>query len=965
LSSSLRGLSMNMRTAILSLMATTALTTVALAQGAAPSPQPPQGPTTPAQANPTQAAPAPVAAPPAAQAVPAPAAAPVPAPNAPKPAAAAPAPAPKPVAAAAPAAAKPVDFGTVSAPEPAKPLPSAALAQPGLTASPTDFAANLDKQRAATAATAGAPGAAAPAGAATGAAAPGRPVGIGGSTGQDLGGGYLIQEQAKKTRSTVTRDAIDKQAVTANPYQMINLLPGVVQSSTDNTGLNGGNIRLRGFNSDKVGLTIEGMPVNDSGNYALFPQEYVDAENIEQVSIAQGSPDLDSPHVGSSGGVINLYMRDPSKTAGGMASFTFGSDMLRREFVRLETGQVGAFRGFMSYSKLEKNNWAGPGDDVRDHLDFKGVWDLSPGNTIRFAGLYNEAVNTFYRQPTKAQFDTPGFRPGYQQNLPSSFGPTVPGGVVNQGTIVAGNNPLDYHKYRINPFKNLILSAPSNFTLADNLKFDTIPYYWYGFGSGGGVSALQENRFASGNASISGVNLGGAAGLTDTILFYNPSITETHRPGIINKLTYTLGAHKIVAGHWFEQTHHKQTSPYVALRQDGSINDPFAENNNYALPPTAVCRSASTQGSGSVTAAGAIIPCPTGPLQRRDQTTDTTTQMYFVGDTWKATDKLEFDFGVKYLMTKRDIENRLPDARPKDSAFEDSATLPTAGVRYRLNPENQVYANYGTTFRSAPNFTAISAYRSDTGAYQPGVLNKPEEGQVFELGHRFQGSDFATAVSAFYGTFENFQQNTSRADPTTVNPVTGVAGANITQTVNIGGLINYGINAEIGTRPINNFRPYISGEYLRTELQDNLEAGTTVNGVNDFLKTKGKQLPGAPNYSFGVGLDYDDGKFFANTSYKYIGEQYSSFLNDETIRAFGRLDGSVGLRFADVGYAKAPEIKISLFNILDARQLTGVAGTANNALRAQGVNGGTINGSAPSYYQGQGFSGLVTVRAGF
>ena len=115
-------------------------------------------------------------------------------------------------------------------------------------------------------------------------------------------------------------------APTANPYQMINLLPGVVQSSVDDTGLNGGNIRLRGFNSDHVGMTIEGMPVNDFGNYALYPQEYVDAENMAQVSIAQGSPDLDLPHIGSVGGVINLYMRDPSKTAGGLVEMTFGSD---------------------------------------------------------------------------------------------------------------------------------------------------------------------------------------------------------------------------------------------------------------------------------------------------------------------------------------------------------------------------------------------------------------------------------------------------------------------------------------------------------------------------------------------------------------------------------------------------------------------------------------------------------------
>ncbi len=166
-------------------------------------------------------------------------------------------------------------------------------------------------------------------------------------TGQDLGGGYIIREEAKKARSTITRDAIDKQSPTANPFQAINLLPGVVQSSTDNSGAQGGNIRLRGFNSDKIGLTIEGMPVNDSGNYALFPQEYLDAQNVGQISIAQGTPELDSPHIGSTGGVINIYLREPSKELGALVDYTFGSHNLNRVFARVDTGQIGSVRSFL------------------------------------------------------------------------------------------------------------------------------------------------------------------------------------------------------------------------------------------------------------------------------------------------------------------------------------------------------------------------------------------------------------------------------------------------------------------------------------------------------------------------------------------------------------------------------------------------------------------------------------------
>ncbi|MFA5901937.1 MAG: TonB-dependent receptor, partial [Hyphomicrobium sp.] len=791
---------------------------------------------------------------------------------------------------------------------------------------------------------------------------PVRPTTPGGVTGQDLGGGYMIEEEAKKTRSTITRDAIDKQGPSANPYQLINLLPGVVQSSTDNTGANGGNIRMRGFNSDHVGLTIEGMPVNDSGNYALYPQEYVDADNIEQISIAQGSPELDSPHIGSAGGVINIYMRDPSKEAGGMTSFSVGSDNYFREFVRVESGQVGPMRAYLSYSRLDKDHWVGEGEDTRDHIDFKAVYDISPGNTIRFSGLYNEAVNNFYRQPNLARFEKEGKNSAaYDSKLPTTFFSGTP---LNQASAAQGLEATNYYKYRVNPFKNLILSAPSNFKLTENLRFDTIPYYWYGFGNGGGTGELREAGAFSGNNRITGVDFGGNLGAgTDRILYYNPSITETNRPGVINKFTLDVADHTIVAGHWYEYASHRQTAPFIPLNADGSIaGDVWGEDNNYTLPSTATCRITSTAGSGSGQTAGTVVPCPTGPLQRRDQKTETTTSMFFVGDSWNITNWLKLDAGVKHVSIKRDIANYLPDANPGKTELSDDVTLPTAGVSIQLNKEHQIFGSYAESFRSAPNFTLTAGYSITSGAFTPVTEVEPERGQIYEIGHRYQGSLFATSVSGFYGEFENYQQSTNRIDTASGGT------ASVFQTINLGGVRNYGVNGEIGTRPIYNFRPYVSGELLRTEILDNLEARTTA-GTTDYLRTAGKELPGAPRYSFGVGVDYDNGHFFTNLAYKYTGSQYSTLVNDEEIDGFGRLDAAIGYRFGDIGYMKQPEVKLSLFNVLDSVDLVGVSGVQNNAKVATGVNGGTIAGNtgnfAPTYYVGQDFSALVTFKTGF
>ena len=959
---------MHMRNFVFTLLASTALTSVATTQASAqtapPVAQPPVADPAPAAAAPAAAAP------PVAQPVPAAAAPAVAAPVAAAPAApvaAAPAPAPKPADQAAPAAkpaaqatpaAKPVDFGTVSVAVPEAPKAAPALVQTGLTASPTDYAVATEKKSAPNAAAApgtvaGAPAAAGTPTGAPGAAGNGRPS-LGGVTGQDIAGGYMVKEEAKKSRSTVTRDAIDKQGPTANPYQLINLLPGVVQSSTDNDGLNGGNIKLRGFNSDKIGLTIEGAPVNDSGSYSLFPQEYLDAENIGQISVSQGSPELDSPHIGSTGGVINIYGIDPSKTVGALVDYSVGSHNTMREFVRINSGQVGPVRAFLSYSNYNADHWGGnPGENDRQHLDFKLVADISPGNTVRFAAIYNQAENTFYPNPSKKQFDQYADYK-YLSALPSTFFKTT--SPIDQ----SAGNAFNFYKYRVNPFRNLILSAPSNFTLAPNLKFDTVPYYWYGFGSGGSTSTLNESGgLFWGNIKITNVNYGGTGALTDKILYYNPSITQTFRPGVINKFTYVVGDHKIVAGHWFEYAYHRQTAPYIPLNADGTVQDNFAENNQFFLPTGATCNFFTPTGG-----VGAVTGCPSGAVQRRDQLTVTTTNQIFLGDSWKATKDLSVDFGVKQLWVNRAVNNYMPGSNPAQNELNDTATLPVAAASYKLNDTSTIWGSFNTTFRTAPNFTLLQSFSNGSGAITSPNVPPPEKGFVYELGHRYQDSLFATSVTGFYGTFENYQQSTNVIDPT--NPT----GSPTSQTINAGSVINYGVDAEVGTRPIYNFRPYISGELLHTELQDNLrsDAVVTINGkkttVIDFLPTKGKKLAGAPDYQFGLGLDYDNGHLFANANYKFLGGQQASLTNDEQMRAYGRLNLGFGYRFDDIGALKQPEIKINLYNVLNARQLTGVNSVVTNTLPTTGINGNLIGGNTANYYQGQDFSFLITLRAG-
>lgn len=108
--------------------------------------------------------------------------------------------------------------------------------------------------------------------------------------GQSLGGGMMVQDDSAKARSTVTKEAMDKMPSAANAIDKLKFTPGLNVNSNDASGLSGVDYTMRGMNSDQIGLSMDGIPINDSGNYAVYPNLLGDAENLEEVFVTQGLP---------------------------------------------------------------------------------------------------------------------------------------------------------------------------------------------------------------------------------------------------------------------------------------------------------------------------------------------------------------------------------------------------------------------------------------------------------------------------------------------------------------------------------------------------------------------------------------------------------------------------------------------------------------------------------------------------
>jgi len=123
---------------------------------------------------------------------------------------------------------------------------------------------------------------------------------VSGTRTQDVAG--IQAPDATKAKAVLTQEFIERQNPGQTILDTINAIPGVNFQNNDAYGSSGGTLNIRGFDSSRISLTFDGIPLNDSGNYAIYSNQQLDPELIEQVNVNLGTTDVDSPTASAVGG---------------------------------------------------------------------------------------------------------------------------------------------------------------------------------------------------------------------------------------------------------------------------------------------------------------------------------------------------------------------------------------------------------------------------------------------------------------------------------------------------------------------------------------------------------------------------------------------------------------------------------------------------------------------------------------
>jgi len=733
--------------------------------------------------------------------------------------------------------------------------------------------------------------------------------------GNKLGAGLMLNEDTVKGRSTITKASTEKDIATGNPFQALALLPGINTFSHDATGLYGGGMTIRGFGSDQLGFTINGVPVNDSGNFAVYPQEYVDQENLCTQSVAQGAPEVESPHAGATGGSVSINTCDPEDKRRVRVAQTLGMLNLTRTFVRFDSGRFAndKLKVFLSYSHTQADHWKGPGSATKDHVDAAFRWDLGNENTILGSVLYNRAINDNFLAPTLKQLNDNGYNWDYS----ASFTPGHIKGTKGKADNETGPNPA-YYKLSKNPFENAIYSVSGSFKLAENTYLKVQPYLWTGFGNGGTQQVvLSETAFLNPVTGKTGaaVDLNGDGDTLDKVIVARASVTKTSRPGITTELNKTMGDHQLRVGFWFEKASHRQTQPAVKVNDDGSSTDVWLQNGQIQRP------------DGST-------------YQGRDWETKSTAYQAYVSDNISFMgDRGLLSLGLRAPTVKRDVTNTANEGGTVSYTLQKSYSevLPQIGARFMLDAQQQVFFNVAKNFRAPPNFafTGSNVKANASGGVDLISATKAETAIMTDLGYRLQTRNFSLSGTFFNADFKDRQANAFDSSTQT------------STYTNAGRVNTRGLEFEAGSAPfLGGFTAYASVTLQKSEIQDNLTVVGT-DGKPVTLETKGKQYTLTPEKMVGASLQYASGPVYARFKIKHTGKQYATLMNDEAAPSFNVVDFAAGYTFNNVGWMSNPQLRFNIANVLNAQYRSPNGGTRVNAvaLANKGVD-------TPSYYLG-------------
>ncbi|MPS69964.1 MAG: TonB-dependent receptor [Novosphingobium sp.] len=766
-----------------------------------------------------------------------------------------------------------------------------------------------------------------------------------------------------KAKVEIGKELIGHQRAGQSVNEIINLVPGVSFTNNDPWGSSGGSFTIRGFDSSRISQTFDGIPLNDSGNYAVYTNQQVDPELVETINVNLGSTDVDSPTAAAVGGTVNINTKIPDDKFGLMTSMSYGDIVadgsggedrsFQRFFGKVETGEftsIGTkawFSGsyarngatFANYGKVEKKQFnAKVYQPIGDNGDF-----------ISLAGHYNENRNNFGGSPLSAA--------AFNYDKSARFYEINGGYPCNTSETSTPNSCGTSFERRYNPSNTGNVRLASLFHLTEKLTLSVDAAYQYTKANGGGTTSANEGSYTKaavynsagelvtpaftgtgnyGGAFYFGRDLNGD-GVLGKVTLVQPSQTKTNRYVAIANLAYDIDDNnRVRLSYSFDRAHHRQTGAAGFLKSNGEPFDVFPVNDPL------------TDAAGNV-------------LQKRDR--DSYATLHQVAGEYRGRffdEKLSVLLGVRAPFFKRDLTQNcfttssggFVDCVPEDqqaayilanpysfnattgkatgSALPQSRNLkydkllPNVGATFKITNEVSIAASYAKNISVPSTDSLYNAFYfpADSDA----AYRVAETSDSFDLSLRYSSSIVQASITGWYSKYHNRLVTAYDID------------GNATDT-NLGPVKKYGVDASVSVRPVRPLSLYAFASYINSEIQQDAITsasscttakinagvcyGVTADGATTYyLNTSGNRERGAPKWLVGGRAQLDLGDVSFGAQAKYTGSRYLNDLNlDDLVygakfKSYTVVDLDLRYSLENLGLANS-QIQLNVSNLFD------------------------------------------------
>ncbi len=671
-----------------------------------------------------------------------------------------------------------------------------------------------------------------------------------------LGRGESRQVQA------VTAQQIEQLPAGTSPLKAIENLPGVNFQSADPYGSYEWSTRItiRGFNQNRLGFTLDGIPLGDMtyGNHnGLHISRAIPTELVDRAVLSQGTGTLETASTSNLGGAVEFFSSAPSTEFAVDAAQSFGSDNASRTYARVDTGELGNGGTRMYFTVVDSTTekWKGAGDqDVRMY-NVKLVKPIGEG-----------ALSFYYNNSDRMEIDYQDLSKDIVARRGSDWDNWYP----NWFDAVAAANACNASG------QNDAIACDDAYWNASGLRKDDLGYVALDLPFGENLvwktSVYFHKNEGQGLWGTPYTPTPGGAPLSIRTTEY-----DLNREGLITALTWTAGRHEINGGVWYETNDFTQARRFYG---EPSVAGPTRSFEDFQSNPM---------------------------LTQWEYDFDTDTVVFHLQDHWSLTDAVRLNYGFRSVNQENHAETIVGDV--KTGTIEtDEPFLPQVGITWAFNDNLEWFASGAENVRAFAS-SGTSGPFSTTAAGFAAIRDviEPETSTNYETGLRYGRESIEGLVAVYHVDFKN------RLLGITQGP--GIVG-NPSVLANVGSVKTDGVEAAITWRPGNYVTWFTSVAWNDSEYADDYTT-TNSSGAQTVVPVAGKQVTDTPEVLFKSEVAYDNGSFFVRANASFTDERFYTYLNQGSVDSYALLNVGVGYRFKPFGPAKELVLQADGTNLTD------------------------------------------------